>query len=81
MMHNHFKKLLATLCFADICKESKCTCPGSMLVALSALRASYFSLLVMTAIPGRKEIKPVYHLSTHPTSISKEKRGKEREET
>lgn len=52
-----------------------------MLVALSALRASYFSLLVMTAIPGRKEIKPVYHLSTHPTSISKEKRGKEREET
>lgn len=31
---------------------------------------SYFSLLDMTAIPGRKEIKPVYHLSTHPTRFS-----------
>lgn len=30
MIHNHFKKFLATLYFAGICKESKCTWHGNM---------------------------------------------------
>jgi len=29
MIHNHFKKLLATLCFAGICKERKHACRSS----------------------------------------------------